>query len=125
VKYLFTYGTLMSGQCRNSVLTYCGAQLLGEVTLTGIKLYDYMNSFPVALLDKDGSITGEVYAIYDGTWEYLRPVLDQIESRGIMYDLCAIPLEEEREMYAYIGVKEYWEDAPLTAIEGDSPKWGE
>lgn len=125
MKYLFTYGTLMSGQCRNYVLSYFGAQNLGELTINGIKLYDYENNFPVALLDSESAITGELYAISDDNWKHLLPMLDQIEGRGYMYDLYRVPFDKNKELHIYLGVKEFWENYHLTEIAGDAPKWGE
>lgn len=125
MKYLFTYGTLMSGQCRNEILLCFGAQCLGEASISGIKLYDYNNSFPVALLDNEGGITGEIYAIEDSMWEQLLPILDQIESRGYMYNLYRVPFEKDKELHIYLGIEEFWKDCPLKEIAGEAPKWGE
>ena len=78
-KYLFTYGTLMKGQCRHHILS--DRKFIGDAILLDYGLYE-IGSYPGAVPMKDFKVYGEVYEID----EKLKVVLDQIEGEGYLYD---------------------------------------
>ena len=65
---LFTYGTLMHGECRGGLLEPCGARFLGEATLSYTRLFELSTgAFPVAMPSRfeEDFVTGELYEIDD------------------------------------------------------------
>ena len=85
--YVFTYGTLMSLECRNSVMLQYGAKYCCDMTLDGYKMVT-TDDFPV-ILDSDNdkdSVTGELYKVPDAAVEPLLRILDGIEAVGFMYE---------------------------------------
>ncbi len=80
MKYkLFTYGTLMKGQCRHHVLQ--DAKYLGDAVLRDYCLLE-LGSYPGAIRKERFNVYGEVYEIP----EKLVPELDRIEGEGYLYE---------------------------------------
>lgn len=78
---LFTYGTLMRGECRNEIMDY--AEFMGTAYVYG-QLYNYQKgSFPVLFNANNkgvgDKIFGEVYRIPDELIEEYITLLDRIE----------------------------------------------
>ena len=107
--YVFTYGTLMSLECRNSVMLQYGAQHVCDMTLDGYKMVT-TNDFPV-ILDSDNdkdSVTGELYKVPDIAVESLLRLLDGIEAVGFMYERRKYE-DDERIIYFYVGLPMFWQ----------------
>ena len=107
--YVFTYGTLMSLECRNSVMLQYGAQHVCDMTLDGYKMVT-TNDFPV-ILDSDNdkdSVTGELYKVPDIAVEPLLRFLDEIEAVGFMYERRKYE-DDERIIYFYVGLPMFWQ----------------
>lgn len=83
--YLFTYGTLMKGECRHEILEkarfVCYGKAIG-------KLYHYTKgNYPVYFRNGTDDVFGEVYEIPADMIEEYLSTLDQIE--GTAYSLYA------------------------------------
>ena len=107
--YVFTYGTLMSLECRNSVMLQYGAQHVCDMTLDGYKMVT-TNDFPV-ILDSDNdkdSVTGELYKVPDIAVEPMLHLLDEIEAVGFMYERRKYE-DNERIVYFYVGLPMFWQ----------------
>lgn len=107
--YVFTYGTLMSLECRNEVMLHFGAQHVCDVTLKKYKMVT-TKSFPV-ILDSDDSndtVTGELYKIPDAAVDSLIQVLDEIEGVGLMYERRKLE-DDTKIVYLYVGVPVFWQ----------------
>ena len=83
--YLFTYGTLMKGECRHEILEkarfVCYGKAIG-------KLYHFpKGNYPVYFRNGTDDIFGEVYEIPADMIEEYLSTLDQIE--GTAYNLYA------------------------------------
>jgi gamma-glutamylcyclotransferase (GGCT)/AIG2-like uncharacterized protein YtfP len=60
--HLFVYGTLRRGAGASHLLAGC--RLLGEASVTG-RLYDVAGRYPALVLEGDGPVWGEVWAVPD------------------------------------------------------------
>lgn len=117
---LFTYGTLMHGECRGGLLEPCGARFLGEATLPYTRLFELSTgAFPVAMPSRfeEDFVTGELYEIDDSIFFYsgLKSALDQIESDGTMYLRQNLPVNLKGETMiasVYIGEPFFWDYNP-------------
>ena len=122
--YVFTYGTLMSLECRNSVMLQYGAQHVYDMTLDGYKMVT-TNDFPV-ILDSDNdkdSVTGELYKVPDIAVEPLLRFLDEIEAVGFMYERRKYE-DDEKIIYFYVGLPVFWQRVytrPMNLKRGE--KW--
>lgn len=122
--YVFTYGTLMSLECRNSVMLQYGAQHVCDMTLDSYKMVT-TNDFPV-ILDSDNdedSVTGELYKVPDIAVESLLRLLDGIEAVGFMYERRKYE-DDERIIYFYVGLPMFWQRVytrPMNLKRGE--KW--
>ncbi len=76
---LFTYGTLMKGQCRHRVLE--GTRYIGDAVLHDYCLLE-LGSYPGAIRKEGFNVYGEVYEID----EVLKHELDRIEGEGYLYE---------------------------------------
>ncbi len=78
---LFTYGTLLPGEPRHSILVEAGAHRLGPATTDqGYALLD-LGPFPALVKAKTGQVVGELYQIDQATLNYL----DRIEGHPHFY----------------------------------------
>ena len=75
---LFTYGTLMKGECRHDILK--DAEYLGDAVLRDYCLLE-IGSFPGAVPEEGSRVYGEVYEIPGS----LIPYLDRVEGEGYLY----------------------------------------
>lgn len=110
----FTYGTLKSGESRNSVLTQSDSKLIGlgftERSDCSLRRTDEKPfGFPVFLKDpKHG------HPIYGEVWEIdtsLLRSLDSIEARGHLYDREETQIRTENGLVnaiAYVGIPGFW-----------------
>ena len=73
-KFLFVYGTLMTGFGANPMLQ-AGAELLGTATVDG-KMYDINGGFPGIILGGEDKVQGELYEVTD---DAILPRLDSYE----------------------------------------------
>lgn len=121
MRFLFTYGTLMKGQCRNDMLNGC--KFCGEMELPGFILYDYAGGFPVMFENDvtETSVVGEVYAIPDDISGMLLEFLDLVEGVPNMYTHAYIDLDGH-EFHFYIGNPIYWSNITLATWE-NRKKW--
>jgi gamma-glutamylcyclotransferase (GGCT)/AIG2-like uncharacterized protein YtfP len=121
--YVFTYGTLKEGFCRNHVLTGHNSRLLGRgYTLDQDFLMYRMNrryGFPIAcrtdFTSLNGHIEGEVWLVPTSVLVQL----DFIESNGMMYYRERVPIgivtqdtgkHARVDAWMYIGVNSYWRE---------------
>ena len=122
--YVFTYGTLMSLECRNSVMLQYGAKYCCDMTLDGYKMVT-TNDFPV-ILDSDNdkdSVTGELYKVPDAAVEPLLRILDGIEAVGFMYERRKYE-DDKKIIYCYVGLPMFWQRVytrPMNLKRGE--KW--
>jgi len=112
--FLFTYGTLLSGQCRHEILE--NEEFIQEYALNGIKLYNYyddsdkngVQNYPVSLKGTASDVVlGEIYLCED----YLRQYLDQMEQVGTLYNVYSFPLKINgvtEHILVYIGIDKTW-----------------
>lgn len=116
--FLYTYGTLQSGESRGEILPAFGCEYKGLAKILGMKLYHYsFGDFPIVFTtgDENDEVIGEVYFIEDERFVKtgLSSVLDKIEGTGIMYKVSnknAIMLEtgEVHNVSVYEGIAEFW-----------------
>ncbi len=95
---LFTYGTLMKGQCRHHVLK--DAKYLGDAVLHDYCLLE-LGSYPGAIRKEGFNVYGEVYEID----EALKHELDRIE--GSQYEFRKVTVDLYGQMidvYVYLFV---------------------
>ena len=83
---LFTYGTLMKGECRHDILA--DAEYLGDAILHDYCLQE-IGSFPGAVPKEGYEVFGEVYEIP----EELITTLDWIEGEGYLYKRKTVEVE--------------------------------
>lgn len=115
-RLIFTYGTLMKGQCRNSVLD--NSKYVCDAILDDYGIYE-TGSYPAAVPVKGFRVYGEVYEIDDS----LKPLLDQIEGEGSLYEYKEVLVHDKDNREYKVGFYEYLlstEDLPLRLPDG---KW--
>ena len=92
---VFVYGTLKKGKPNNYLLQ--SSELLGESIVKGqLYYYGMEGSFPVAVLEEDGEIKGEVWLVDDKTLTNL----DLLEGYPDWYSKSKINTEHG-EAYIY------------------------
>ena len=92
--YLFTYGTLKTGEVRNTILDGCKQilQTTGEglfLTKEKFSLYDIHGSFPALVKRPAVQVSGEVYEINEEMLKYL----DIVEGYPHLYYRSEIEVE--------------------------------
>lgn len=128
-RYLFTYGTLMSGRKRNDILKSLCLQRVSGAKITGYTIKHYpLGDYPVILRSYDNdSVSGEIWSfpsIGEQGWddamaEQILKVLDQIEGAGNLYTRCVIHDDSEKEFYFYAGIPKVWYNQPLVDAKFD------
>lgn len=113
---LFTYGTLMKGQSRCSVLDT--SKYLFDAVLDDYVLYD-VGSFPGAVAYLGFRVYGEVYEIDDS----LRPLLDQIEGEGYLYKYKEVSVKDFNNNKYNVGFYEYLGDTSSLVLRDSDSKW--
>lgn len=123
-RYLFTYGTLMSGRKRNDILKKLFFQYVSSGKLSGFTLKHYpAGDYPV-IFDGRGDciVDGEIWAfpsIGESEWndamaKRILEILDQIEGVGNrLYERRVFPVGYNKEYYYYAGVPETWHNQKL------------
>lgn len=125
---VFVYGTLKTGQKRNSI--FKNASFLGEA-YTATTSYIMENSemdFPVAyhapISTASASLLGEIYAVHPMTML----TLDKIESNGEMYErkeswfylldqtVKNTKFRPSVKAWVYLGKEDFWESYPTTRV---------
>lgn len=118
---LFTYGTLMSGECRNLMMRNC--EFLGEHSISKYALAHYTaDEFPVALYTgkKSNVIVGEIYSCPD---DNMLAYMDTIEDEGFLYNRKTIEIDGI-QCYFYLGNKRVWRSQLNYLLECKSgEKW--
>ncbi len=100
---LFVYGTLMRGFALHRLLEG-RAEYLGAGTVQA-RLLD-LGSYPAAVRDPHGLVTGEVYRVGEpGSWT----VLDSAEGPQYHREEVRVRMAEGREVTAFV----YWYAGPL------------
>ena len=123
-RYLFTYGTLMSGHKRNDILKKLFFQYVSSGKLSGFNLQHYpAGDYPVIFDSHNGGIVdGEVWAfpsIGESEWDdamakRILEILDQIEGVGNkLYERRVFKHGYDKEYYYYAGVPETWYNQKL------------
>ena len=109
MRYLFTYGTLMTGQERNHVLQEHNGEYLGGSYKTGL-LYNINNLYPAFMFSSGSNqdekdivyVHGEVWGFHKVDWNELLPRLDQIEGHPWLFRretmLVRIQIDEEDQL---------------------------
>lgn len=128
-RYLFTYGTLMSGRKRNGILNAMYLERISDAKITGYTIKHYpLGDYPVILKGSNNdSVSGEIWAfpsIGEQEWDDTMAVnilnaLDQIEGVGSLYTRCVTYSGGEREFYFYAGIPEVWANQPLVDAKLD------
>ena len=75
---IFTYGTLMKGECRHHVLA--SSKFIGDAVLENYALLE-LGSYPGAIQKEGSKVYGEVYSVS----KELKKELDYIEGEGYLY----------------------------------------
>lgn len=105
--YLFVYGTLMKGECRNDHLRYFG-KYVKDVEISGFKLYYNAEcAYPIARRTDDVAdiIVGELWELKGnsraqcGTLDYL----DYIEDAPVSYYRMTVTVEPGVKAVMYCG----------------------
>ena len=128
-RYLFTYGTLMSGRKRNEILKKLYFQYVSDANMSGYILKHYpLGDYPVILKShNDNIVNGEIWAfpsIGEQGWddamaEKVLEILDQIEGVGNLYTRCMTYSGSEKKFYFYAGIPEVWRNQPLVDAKLD------
>lgn len=129
-RYLFTYGTLMSGRKRNDILTKLYFQYVSDGKLSGYTIKHYpIGDYPVILDSRNGDVVnGQIWAfpsIGNDEWDdamakRVLEILDQIEGVcGGLYERRVIKYGDSREFYLYAGVPATWRNQPLVDAKFD------
>jgi gamma-glutamylcyclotransferase (GGCT)/AIG2-like uncharacterized protein YtfP len=99
---LFVYGTLMTGQGRNSYLTEGGAQCLGEArTAPRYALYRPLRADYPCMVEDEGrgvAVEGELWDVP----EECLATLDAVEGVPDLFQRRPITLEDARQAQAYL-----------------------
>ena len=93
---LFTYGTLMKGQCRHHALK--DAKYLGDAVLRDYCLLE-LGSYPGAIPKEGSNVYGEVYEMVTNPGKYIGKTVKMegiyypyhVPEEGIFYNTCVIP----------------------------------
>ena len=129
-RYLFTYGTLMSGRKRNDILKKLFFQYVSSGELNGFNLRHYpAGDYPIIFDSHSGGIVdGEIWAfpsIGESEWDdamakRILEILDQIEGVGNrLYERRVFKHGDTEEYYYYAGVPETWYNQPLVEPKYD------
>lgn len=128
-RYLFTYGTLMSGRKRNGILNAMYLQYISDAKISGYAIKHYpLGGYPVILKGSNNdSVSGEIWSFpsigeqdWDDTMAYnILKTLDQIEGVGNLYTRCVTHSGSEKEFYFYAGIPEVWLNQPLVDAKLD------
>lgn len=113
---VFTYGTLMKGQCRNHVLKDC--KYVCDAVLEDYGLYD-VGSYPAAVPVKDYKVYGEVYEINNS----IKKQLDDIEGEGYLYKYKEIEVHDNNNNKYLVGFYEYIQDTSCMKLRQPNGKW--
>lgn len=115
-RLIFTYGTLMKGQCRNNILAT--SKYICDAVLDNYGLYE-VGSYPAAVPVKGFKVYGEVYEIDDS----LKPTLDEIEGEGFLYKYKEVQVYDASNIEYKVGFYEYLEDTSKLKLRLPVGKW--
>lgn len=129
MNYLFTYGTLMNGQCRNYILHYFGFHYRKDIRISGYSIMDYpTGKFPVMFPGSDAdTVTGEVWEFPNASEDLVEQILemlDMVEGEGSLYKREIVNVSNSLNVIAYVGISDAWQDVKLAdALLDESGKW--
>ena len=115
-RLIFTYGTLMKGQCRNNILAT--SKYICDAVLDNYGLYE-VGSYPAAVPVKGFKVYGEVYEIDDS----LKSTLDEIEGEGFLYKYKEVQVYDASNIEYKVGFYEYLEDTSKLKLRLPVGKW--
>lgn len=115
-KLIFTYGTLMKGQCRNSVLDT--SKYVCDAVLDNYGIYE-VGSYPAAVPVKGFKVYGEVYEIE----ESLKKDLDAIEGEGSLYEYKEVIVHDKDNKEYKVGFYEYLLSTKELSLRLPDGKW--
>jgi gamma-glutamylcyclotransferase (GGCT)/AIG2-like uncharacterized protein YtfP len=122
--YLFTYGTLMQGMCRNTFLQEFECEFIKTAKISGFTLYHYwQGNYPVAIATNrpEDFVSGEIWKIPDDYVADLLLMLDYVEGVGQLYTRDYGVYKGEDVVF-YSGIPEVWQNATLTKLPNGT-KW--
>lgn len=112
---IFTYGTLMKGECRHHVLS--NSEFIGDAVLEDYALLE-LYSYPGAIKKEGFKVYGEVYRVS----KELKKELDYIEGEGYLYAFKEVDVICNGEKLK-VGFYEFLkDDGSFKLMEGER-KW--